>query len=77
MLLNKSLNIVVVLQRPGNADQLFAVVQAPSVLPRFVELPPEPGAAMRHTFTPLENVIGLHLPELFPGMKIEHDTASV
>ncbi|MHB1423103.1 MAG: polyphosphate kinase 1 [Gemmataceae bacterium] len=85
LLLNKSINLAVILQRPGNAEKLFAVVQVPSVLPRFVELPPplslpEPGgdkgggSMMRHTFTPLENVIGLHLPELFPGMQIEHDT---
>ncbi len=39
-LLNKSLNLAVVLQRPGHADKLFAVVQVPSVLPRFVALPP-------------------------------------
>jgi polyphosphate kinase len=73
-LLNKSLNLAVILQRPGNAEELFAVVQVPSVLPRFVPLPAEPGAMPRHIFTPLENVIRMHLPELFPGMQIEHDT---
>jgi polyphosphate kinase len=85
-LLNKSLNLAVILQRPGNPEKLFAVVQVPSVLPRFVPLPPPVsppgtggdtggGATPRHVFTPLENVIRLHLPELFPGMQIEHDTA--
>ncbi len=73
-LLNKSLNLAVILQRPGNSERLFAVVQVPSVLPRFVPLPTEPGAMPRDVFTPLENVIRMHLPELFPGMQIEHDT---
>ncbi|HEY7156969.1 MAG TPA: polyphosphate kinase 1 [Gemmataceae bacterium] len=74
LLLNKSLNLAVILRRPGSPETLFAVVQVPSVLPRFVKLPSEPGPAPRHVFTPLENVIRLHLPELFPGMEIEHDT---
>jgi polyphosphate kinase len=73
-LLNKSLNLAVILQRPGSPEKLFAVVQVPSVLPRFVSLPSEPGATPRHIFTPLENVIRMHLAELFPGMEIEHDT---
>jgi polyphosphate kinase len=73
-LLNKSLNLAVILQRPGSSERLFAVVQVPSVLPRFVPLPTEPGAMPRDVFTPLENVIRMHLPELFPGMQIEHDT---
>src|SRR6185437_9694346 len=73
-LLNKSLNLAVVLQRPGSSEKLFAVVQVPSVLPRFVPLPVEPGSPARNVFTPLENVIRMHLPDLFPGMEIEHDT---
>jgi polyphosphate kinase len=70
-LLNKSLNLAVMLQRPHDAEKLFAVVQVPGVLPRFVSVPPGDGA--RHVFVPLEAVIRLHLPELFPGMTIEHD----
>src|SRR5262245_36657488 len=72
-LLNKSLNLAVMLQRPGEADQLFAVVQVPGVLPRFVSLPVEPGErtekarsnseGARHVFIPLETVIRLHLPD--------------
>ncbi|HWG45139.1 MAG TPA: polyphosphate kinase 1 [Gemmataceae bacterium] len=73
-LLNKSLNLAVVLQRPGSEENLFAVVQVPSVLPRFVPLPAEPGPTPRHVFTPLETVIRMHLAELFPGMRIDHDT---
>jgi len=70
-LLNKSLNLAVVLQRPRNSDKLFAVVQVPAVLPRFVQLPCEKGYA----FAPLETTIRLHLSELFPGMDL--DSASV
>jgi polyphosphate kinase len=80
-LLNKSLNLAVLLQRPGDPEQLFAVVQVPSVLQRFVPLtaagqePRPPGTApVSHVFTALETVIRLHLAELFPGMKIEQDT---
>jgi polyphosphate kinase len=69
-LLNKSLNLAVVLRRPREEEKLFAVVQVPAVLPRFVQLP----SARGHAFTPLENAIRLHLAELFPGMELEHAT---
>ncbi|VTS07030.1 polyphosphate kinase 1 [Tuwongella immobilis] len=70
-LLNKSLNLGVLLERPGNPEKLFAVVQVPGVLPRFVQLPAERGYA----FTSLETVIRLHLEDLFPGMKIDDAVA--
>jgi polyphosphate kinase len=71
-LLNKSLNLAVLLKRPGDAEQLFAVVQVPAMLPRFVALPVEPGSpGPRHVFTALETVIRMHLGDLFPGMVIE------
>ena len=38
-LLNKSLNLAVALRRPGELDPLYAVVQVPGVLARFVQLP--------------------------------------
>jgi polyphosphate kinase len=69
-LLNKSMNLVVVLQRPGESEKLFAVVQVPAVLPRFVQLKADKGNA----FTPLETVIRMHLPELFPGMQLDGAT---
>src|SRR4051812_4043376 len=72
-LLNKSLNLAVMLQRPDEADQLFALVQVPGVLPRFVALPVEPGSSVRNVYIPLEIVIRLHLPDLFPGMKLDRD----
>src|SRR5579871_3090043 len=59
-LLNKSLNLAVVLERPSHADKLFAVVQVPAVLPRFVALPAsDNGRAPRYVFVPLETVIRL------------------
>ncbi|HEV3203996.1 MAG TPA: polyphosphate kinase 1, partial [Gemmataceae bacterium] len=67
-LLNKSLNLAVLLQNPRQEERMIAVVQVPAVLPRFVPLPSEKG----HAFTPLETVIRMHLPDLFPGMEIHH-----
>jgi polyphosphate kinase len=110
-LLNKSLNLVVSLRRPGDADSLYAVVQVPGVMQRFVALPGAAGqgggiriresgigavdATVRrtdapgangppaaeptpdsrpqtpvHSFIPLEEIIRLHLSELFPGMEL-------
>jgi polyphosphate kinase len=69
-LLNKSLNLAVLLQRPTQGEKLFAVVQVPAVLPRFVQLPSDKG----QIFTPLETVIQMHLPVLFAGMTLEHAT---
>jgi polyphosphate kinase len=69
-LLNKSLNMAVLLRRPAHAEKLFAVVQVPSVLPRFLALPAERG----HVFTALETVIRLHMSELFPGLELESST---
>jgi polyphosphate kinase len=65
-LLNKSLNLCVLLQRPHDGEKLFALVQVPAVLPRFVYRPGERG----HVFVPLETVIRTHLPVLFGGMEL-------
>lgn len=92
-LLNKSLNLAVSLRRPGDGEPLYAVVQVPSVMPRFVALPGTGGnrEAVRESrvlsqdatsrkadgdaprldaFVPLEEVIRLHLGDLFPGMEL-------
>jgi polyphosphate kinase len=69
-LLNKSLNLAVVLQRPAHTEKLLAVVQVPAVLLRLVQLPSEKG----HVFTPLETVIRMHLPDLFSGMRVDSAT---
>jgi polyphosphate kinase len=69
-LLNKSLNLAVLLKRPRVPERLFAVVQVPSLLPRFFQLQ----SAQGPVFVPLEAVIGLHMNELFPGMVFESAT---
>jgi polyphosphate kinase len=67
-LLNKSLNLAVLLKRPRETENLLAVVQVPAVLPRFVQQKTDIG----YVLIPLETVIRLHLPDLFPGMEIVH-----
>ena len=57
---NKSLNIAVRLTNAEN-EEFFALVQVPSILPRFLELPTHEGRA----FILLEKIIAMHLGELF------------
>ncbi len=59
LLANKSLNIAVRLE--GNEDSYFAVVQVPSILSRFLQVPGKDGQA----FVLLEDVIIYKLDELF------------
>ncbi|QJW97976.1 polyphosphate kinase 1 [Frigoriglobus tundricola] len=42
---NKTLNLAVTLRRPNDADPMYAVVQVPGVLPRFLPLPAAKGEA--------------------------------
>ncbi len=65
-LLNNSLNLAVRLRRPAQSELLFAVVQVPAVLQRFVVLPGRPD----HQVFPLELLIQKSLDQLFPGMDI-------
>lgn len=60
LLANKSLNIALRLTNAKN-EEFFAVVQVPSILPRFLELPSREGKA----FILLEKVIAAYLNELF------------
>ncbi len=73
---NKSLNLALRLdpkptKRAGGIEQpegtLFAVVQVPAVLPRFVRIA-VPDALFG--YLPLEHVVAMHAQELFPGHKI-------
>lgn len=57
---NKSLNVAVRLTNSEN-EEFFAVVQVPSILQRFIELPSTEG----RNFILLENVITAYLGELF------------
>ncbi len=69
---NKSLNFVVTLQGKdafGRSSRM-AVVQAPRLLPRLIELPPEI-ADGEHQFVTLSSIMRAHAGELFPGMKVK------
>ncbi|MBQ1546365.1 MAG: RNA degradosome polyphosphate kinase [Clostridia bacterium] len=67
LLLNKSLNIAIRLTSEEK-ENFFAVMQVPSVLPRFIELPK--GAQGERDFILLENIVTAHLDELFELFKI-------
>ncbi|MBL0387585.1 RNA degradosome polyphosphate kinase [Tumebacillus sp. ITR2] len=79
-LANKSLNLGVLLQADHRHDQhhhkpkhLFAVVQVPSVIPRFLELPTDDSTAKHYIL--LEDVICQHMKMLFSGHKIIESAA--
>jgi len=65
-----SLNLAVVLKNTGNGKEHFARVKVPPLLPRFVRVPGNTGVTGAR-FVPLEQIIGEHLNELFPGMQIQ------
>ncbi len=73
-ILNKSLNIVVVLKgrdafgREGH----LAIVRAPRSLPRIIRLPDKDGEGDEfHDFVFLSSVLSAFVDELFPGMKVK------
>jgi polyphosphate kinase len=73
-ILNKSLNLAITLNERDDKSgrDLFAMVQVPSVLPRFIELPRE---SNQRRFFPLERIIELHLSDLFYGMQVKEINA--
>ncbi len=87
-----SLNLAVMLRNPVTDKEHFARVKVPPLLPRFVTVTAEeqePGAGpvpvdlkaaepQRARFVPLEDIIAVHLDQLFPGMEVlEHYTFRV
>ena len=80
-----SLNLAVVLRNPATEKEDFARVKVPPLLPRFAAVDPEeppedrPGdEPARARFVPLEDIIAVHLDQLFPGMEVlEHHTFRV
>jgi polyphosphate kinase len=72
VLRNRSLNLAIVLrkerQRVPRRSRIFAVVQVPAVLKRLVEIPPS--SPHRAAFVLLEDVIAMHVGELFPGFRV-------
>ena len=72
-----SLNLAVVVRNPANNKELFARVKVPPLLPRFVRVPGNIGVTNAR-FVPLEDIIGHHLGQLFPGMEVlQHHTFRV
>ena len=62
-----SLNLAVMVKNPTTHEEFFARVKVPEILPRFIAT-----AKIGSTrFLPLEDLIAIHLQELFPGMTIE------
>ncbi|MDP1698827.1 MAG: polyphosphate kinase 1 [Xanthomonadaceae bacterium] len=71
-ILNKSLNIIVVLQGKdafGRAGHM-AVVRAPRSLPRIIQLPSNISGGP-HDFVFLSAVLSAFVDELFPGLKVK------
>ena len=66
LLANRSLNIAVRLVNESGED-IFAVVQVPSILPRFIEVPSDSGRC----FVMLEDIIISRISELFELYKIQ------
>ncbi|MHA7188842.1 RNA degradosome polyphosphate kinase [Arthrobacter sp. MDT2-16] len=71
-----SLNLAVVVRNPVSQKELFARVKVPDQLPRLISVDgPRAGnvAGRIARFIPLEEVIAVHLDQLFPGMEVlEH-----
>ncbi|WCK53671.1 RNA degradosome polyphosphate kinase [Aneurinibacillus sp. Ricciae_BoGa-3] len=69
LLFNKSVNLAILLESEKDAKTklLFAVVQVPAVLPRFIKLPGEQGKA---EFILLEDIICHYADFLFKGNRI-------
>jgi len=69
-----SLSIAVGLRDPDTGASRFARVKVPPVLPRLLELPPDPKASSgSHRFVLIDQVIEANLDALFSGMEIvEH-----
>ncbi|WP_333861777.1 RNA degradosome polyphosphate kinase [Clostridium sp.] len=71
LILNHSLNIALLLQdsKRGN-ESIFATIQVPSVLQRFVEVPSDSKNINERIFVFLEDIIKINLNELFSGYPI-------
>ena len=62
-----SLNLAVIVKDPKTHDEFFARVKVPEILPRFIAT--SKNGTSR--FLPIEDLISIHLQELFPGMIIQ------
>jgi len=67
LIASKSLNLAVLLQSEEKNESLFATVQVPSVLPRFIEVPANTSTA---NYILMEEIIRLNISRLFSGYRI-------
>jgi polyphosphate kinase len=63
-----SLNLAVIVKNPKSSEEYFARVKVPPILSRLIAVSPTPHSKR---FLPLEELIAIHLQELFPGMLIQ------
>ncbi len=63
-----SLNLAVLVRDPVTDVERFARVKVPNNVGRFVEV--EGGSPGTAAFLPLEELIGVHLGQLFPGLEV-------
>ncbi len=71
-----SLNLAVILRNPATDKEHFARVKVPPLLPRFIRVDGDDLHQAR--FVPVEDVIAVHLDQLFPGMEVmQHHTFRV
>jgi len=68
LIFNKSLNIALLLKVEGEKESLFAIVQVPSVLGRYLELP---SYGYVRCFILMEDIIKIYLNEIFRGHSIQ------
>ncbi len=70
LLLNKSLNLIVLLEPDNTAEdkELIAFVQVPSVLPRIIQLEDK----KRNLFVYLEDIMEEYISDLFPGYVLKN-----
>ncbi len=60
---NLSLNLAVTITNPSTGSELFARLKVPKAIGRFLQLP-------SGRLVPVEQIIGAHLDQLFPGMDV-------
>ena len=66
-----SLNLAVTVRDTDSRTERFARVKVPNNVPRLVRVQDDEGKPGRDvTFLPIEDLIGAHLGELFPGLEV-------
>jgi polyphosphate kinase len=66
-----SLNLAVLVRDPQSGTEHFARVKVPNNVKRFVQVDVRRGTSdSETTYLPVEELIGAHLPQLFPGLDV-------